>query len=85
MLEQCDDASVWSVKNRNQDVGDANYSVYPCKAKRTQFVITLIHLFHFSELALEMMLYLKLISGERGLIPEPLLLVFPCIWILLCK
>lgn len=62
MLEQCDDASVQSVKKRNQDVGDTNYSVYPCKAKRTQFVITLVHLFRFS--ALEIMLYLKLSQGK---------------------
>jgi len=33
-----------------------------------------------------MMFYLKVShSGERGLDLEPLLLVFPCSWILLCK
>lgn len=40
VLEQCDDASVGSVKKRNQDVGNTNYSVYACKTKRTLYAIT---------------------------------------------
>lgn len=89
MLEQCGDASVGSVKKRNQDVRNTNYSIYACKTKGTLCAVALIfsHTHSVSlSFALEITFCLKLShSGERDRVLEPLILVLACSWILLSK
>lgn len=84
MLEQHSDASVGSVKKRNQDVGNTNYSIYACKTENTlcSYSDFLAHPFFSLSFTLEIMFYLKLShSGERELVLEHLILVLACSWI----
>lgn len=88
MLEQCGDASVGSVKKRNWDMGNINYSIYACETKRTFCAVALIFSYThsvFLSFVLEITFYLKLYHNrERDLVLEPLILVLACSWILLC-